>query len=68
MSSLNEAYGDGRFISLPSRNMLESVWEERLLSLSSEKLQQLKEQQSVIGATYAQKEAARFRMYRHYDK
>ena len=61
MSSLNEACGDRRFINLTSRNILESVEEERLLSFPNEKLQQLKEQKSVeIGTTYAQMEAARY--------
>ena len=48
--------------------MLQSIGEERLLSLSSEKLLQLEEQQSVeIGVTCSQKVAARYQDSRCMD-
>ena len=59
MSSLNEACGDGQFISQPSESLIESLGEEDLIHLNPQQWSELEEKKHGKGARFCATEVAK---------
>ena len=59
MSSLNEACGDGRFISPPEKDLLDTIGESELLNLTPTEWKDLEEERNREGAFFCAQEVAK---------